>query len=116
MKRALARSFAVALVSLGWATPSRAQEPSADLANRTAAEALFSEGKERLRAGRFAEACTKLAESQQLSPGAGTLLNLADCYEKNGQTASAWTEFRASAALARTKGQTEREQTARDRA
>jgi hypothetical protein len=41
-------------------------------------------------------------------------MNLGLCYEKNGQTASAWTTYREAASLARDKGQAEREQTARD--
>jgi serine/threonine-protein kinase len=47
--------------------------------------------------------------------GVGTLLNLADCYEQNGQTASAWAEFRIAAAAASAAGQGERERIARER-
>jgi hypothetical protein len=58
------------------------------------AEALFHEGVSLLEQKRVAEACSKLQESQQLEAAPGTLLNLADCYEQNGQTASAWAAYR----------------------
>ncbi|HEX8795995.1 MAG TPA: hypothetical protein VF765_33830 [Polyangiaceae bacterium] len=57
------------------------------------ADRLFREGKAALEAGRFDEACPKLAESQRLDPGAGTLLALALCDEGRGHTATAWREF-----------------------
>jgi serine/threonine-protein kinase len=58
-----------------------------------AAQALFEEGKKALQAGDFNTACPKLAESQKLDPGAGTLFMLAICHEKAGLTASAWAEY-----------------------
>jgi hypothetical protein len=82
--------------------------------NAAAANALFDEGKRLMQAGRYAEACPKFADSQRLDPGVGTILNLAACYEKNGQTASAWSAYRAAAAAARDKGQSTREQAARE--
>jgi hypothetical protein len=51
-----------------------------------------------------------------MDAGVGTLLNLAECLEKTGRTASAWVEFRAAAAAARDAGQVDRERMARDRA
>ena len=71
--------------------------------NQAAAQALFDEGRKLMEAGKYSEACPKLESSQKLDPGAGTLMNLAACYEKNGQTASAWVTYTdaASAAAAR---------------
>ena len=74
-------------------------------ANAAAAQHLFDEAIKLMDAGSYAEACPKLARSQELAPSGGTLLNLGDCYEKNGQTASAWVSFRDAAARAATAGQ-----------
>ncbi len=87
-----------------------------DYAQRAAAQALFDQAKSLMAERRYSEACPKLAASQALDPAVGTRLNLADCLEKLGHTASAWAEFRAAAAAARAKGQTERENIARKRA
>lgn len=75
--------------------PAAAQSASA---NSVAAQTLFDEARALMKAKRFAEACKKLEASQKLDPGAGTLLNLATCYEQNGQTASAWITYKDAAA------------------
>src|SRR5258706_859613 len=82
----------------------------------SAAQALFDQSKQLVSAGRFAEACPKLEESQRLDPGMGTLFHLADCDEHIGKTASAWAAFLDVAAQARAAGQGARERIARDRA
>lgn len=69
--------------------------------NRAAAEALFNQGRELMSAGKYAQACPKFEASQELDPGLGTMLNLAECYEKTGRTASAWAEYREAIPLAR---------------
>jgi serine/threonine-protein kinase len=66
--------------------------------------------------GKFAEACPMLVESNQVDPAVGTLLYLGECYERIGQTASAWATFQAAAEAARKAAQPEREKMARDRA
>jgi hypothetical protein len=84
--------------------------------NRAAAEALFNQGRSLMTAGKFSEACPKFEASQQLDPGLGTMLNLAECYEKTGRTASAWAEYREAIPLARAAGSKARQELATERA
>ena len=81
-----------------------------------AAESLFQEARKLMDAKRFGEACPKLVASHKLAPAVGTLLNLADCYERGGQLASAWARFHEAIALAQRLGRPDREKTARERA
>ncbi len=84
--------------------------------DKATAQALFDAAKNLLKDGKYTEACPKLAESQRLDPAPGTLLNLADCYEKSGLTASAWATWLEAAAATHNAGQTDRERMARERA
>jgi hypothetical protein len=68
------------------------------------AQALFDEGRKLMESGKYADACPKLEASQKLDPGAGTLLNLARCYEKAGQTASAWVTYTDAATASAASG------------
>ncbi len=85
-------------------------------ANDAAAEGLFHEGRRLIDAGQVSEACPKFLASYKLSPAVGTLLNLADCYDRNGQTATAWVRFREAIALSQRAGRTDRERVAEGRA
>lgn len=80
------------------------------------AEALFQEGMRLVDAGKVAAGCDKLAASYRIEAGFGVLYNLADCHERIGKTATAWTEFRSAVALAHQAGQAERETKAAKRA
>ncbi len=93
------------------ATPAFAQS-----SNKAAAEALFIDGRNLMAAGKHAEACPKFEARQKLEPGLGTMLNLAQCYEATGKTASAWAQYREAIPLARAAGSREREELASERA
>jgi serine/threonine-protein kinase len=88
---------AAAAIALTWA-PIATAGPTDD--QKAAAQLLFEQGRDLVEHGNFAQACPKLAESERLDPGTGTRLWLADCYESNGQTASAWAMFKEAAASA----------------
>jgi len=103
--RALKRS-AVGVLALA-APALAAAEPSA--------EALFQEGRARMLEHRYAEACPKLEQSQELEPRLGTLLNLAVCHEELGKLASAWLEYGRAQAQAKAEGDATRERLARER-
>lgn len=83
------RLFALAALAavLGTSAEASAQDAAA-------AEALFDEGKQLAAESRWAEACPKFAASQAAEPSVGTLLNWADCLEKEGKIGSALLRFR----------------------
>lgn len=85
-------------------------------ADKAAAQTLFDEGRALVEKGEWERACPKFAESQRLDPAGGTQINLARCYEKTGQTASAWGLFMEVAAAARNAGRTRRAEEASRRA
>jgi hypothetical protein len=96
------------------AAPAEAQHTSpADVA---AAQALFEQGRALMARERPEDACPKFEESQRLDPALGTEFNLASCYEKLGKLASAYALFTEVAATARSTGQQQREEVARQRA
>jgi hypothetical protein len=83
---------------------------------KAAAEALFQQATALIEQEKFADACTKFEGSQELDPALGTMLRLADCYDRVGRTASAWALFQEAVAVASASDQPEREQIAAQRA
>jgi hypothetical protein len=108
------RSLATTLVTLGLLLG--AASASAQTGNTAAAEALFQEGRTLFQAGKFAEACPKLAESNRLDPATGTLLTLALCHEGEGKLASAWAEFTDVEGRSQREGRDDRVKIAREKA
>jgi hypothetical protein len=69
------------------AAPARAQNPAA-------AEALFEQARAAMAAGSYDIACARFRDSDRLDPAVGTRFNLADCEERRGRIATAWSLFR----------------------
>jgi len=106
-------SFLAALVAFNFApTPSFAGPAE----TRAAADALFREGRALVKQRQFAAGCAKLEASQNLDPAPGTLLALADCFEKDGRLASAWSTWNDAVVLARQRNDKRRQETAEKRA
>lgn len=79
---------ALAVMSCAFALPRVARAQPA--VNKTSqADALFDEGKALMKAGKLAEACAAFERSQRIEPKVTTLVNLANCREKNQQLATA---------------------------
>jgi serine/threonine-protein kinase len=113
MKRRLFRcTIALALASSAYTSLAGAQS----VADKAAAESLFDQGRASMQEGDFAKACGLLERSQHIDPGVGTLLYLAECYEKSGRTASAWATFREAADAATAAKEPQRARTGRERA
>jgi hypothetical protein len=89
---------------------------SAPESDKVAAETLFEDGRRLAEAGKYPEACPKFADSQKLDPSAATLLNLANCLEKIGRTATSWATFKQAGSLANAVGRSDYVATADRRA
>jgi hypothetical protein len=105
-------------VLLAFATilTARAARAGGSAGDVAAAQGLYDDARALMKAGQYAPACPKLAESDRLDRSNSTEFHLADCYEHVGRTASAWALFLQVASEAKAKGSVEGEQLARSRA
>jgi hypothetical protein len=88
---------AIALVVLALLPrPAHADEATAQIAYRQAEDLA--------KADKWAEACPLYEASYKADPQIGVLLHLAECHEKVGQNASAWSEYNDAVELAHRKG------------
>src|SRR4051794_28643756 len=94
------------LLPLPMVSGARANAPASD---RNRAQVWFDQARGIMAQGKYAVACGKLAESQRLDPGGGTLLNLAICHEKEGKLATAWEECHEARSMALRDRRSERE-------
>ena len=83
-------------------------------AENPAARSLFDAGLQLMDQNKPAEACPKFEESLRLQPSIGAELNLARCHEALGVLATAWTEYKKAASMARAAGDGQRETAALD--
>jgi hypothetical protein len=90
-----------------------ARAQTTDALDEAGAQQLFDEGRALMNKRDYARACPKFEASRRADPAAGTILNLANCYEKNGQVASAWVTFKDAAVAAHQTGRKEWEIRAR---
>jgi len=88
--------------------------PRAYADDEATARQLFKEGRALLAAGRLDEACAKFAASVQAYTSVGPLLNLGQCHEKQGKTATAFAAYHRAVALAEQAGQAKRVQAAKE--
>jgi len=100
VRAVLGSRFKLGLViaSVSLFAPGRARAQAGQ--NEAAAQALYDEARKLMEAKDYAAACPKFRESYDLAGGGGTLLNLADCYEKAGKNALAWTTFKEALVMA----------------
>lgn len=109
MTRTLTLAMALMLAA---STPAFAQGTP----DQAAAQALFDEGIRLFNAADYDAACAKLEASLKLVDAMGTRGKLAECFEKDGRTASAWAAYREVAVLAGRSGQLRRQEVANERA
>jgi hypothetical protein len=98
--RCFAPGAAAAAFAFSMLPGAMAYAQSAPESDKVAAETLFEDGRRLAEAGKYPEACPKFADSQKLDPSAATLLNLANCLEKLGRTATSWATFKQAGSLA----------------
>jgi hypothetical protein len=93
----------VASIAFLW-TALAASPAHAQAQDQATARVLFNDARDLMTQGKFAEACPKLEAASKLYSGSGVLLNLGDCYEHVGRSASAWNEFGEAASAAERAG------------
>jgi hypothetical protein len=106
MKQRLLTRAAFAYVFLGaFGFPERSWAQS----QSSVAQRLFEEARVLQSKGQIEEACARFEASEKVEPAVGTLLNLAECAERKGKTATAWQRYRQAATMAARRADAERE-------
>jgi hypothetical protein len=82
------------VIAFGLTVATFSARANAQATDAAAAEQLFVAARAAMEKGDFKTACDRFAESQRLDPAAGTLINLADCLDRQGKIASAWQRWK----------------------
>ena len=112
MKR-FACSTGIGIALLAWSLTAGAQQQQGGEGNFqavSAAKTLFDQGQKQMEEKNYAAACASFKASNEQVARVGTLLNLADCYEKAGKLASAWGAYFDAINLGRRQGRPEYEE------
>jgi hypothetical protein len=115
LRRGLFTAAFVSAHAVGGAAGAFAQPiPRTPQKSATVAEAelLFKRAATHMDAREYEAACPLLERSNALDPSSGTLLNLAECYEQRGLTASAYATFEAAREISTRTGRTDRAEVA----
>jgi len=88
----------LALALAASASPARAADPKAPGGADAQADQLFREARALLDQGRYREACRTFERSLEIQASPGTLLNLGNCYEQDGDLARALSTFERAVA------------------
>src|SRR3954471_6278553 len=83
--------------------------------DKALALSLFAQGRELIAHGDYQSAATKFEGASNLLRTYGILINLAECYEKLGRTASAWSVWLEARSVAHAARKVEDEQRAAER-
>lgn len=101
----MGRTLGTVLIAVALAMSLPARSAAADVPSHDRdpvfAESLFRSGRTAFERGDFVAACNDFTESHRLDPAVGTELNLSECEEKLGRTASAWRHLREAIELLR---------------
>ena len=109
-------ALAIVLLLLTLARESRAADPLEDFPDPAEAQHLVLEARALIGSSSYADACPKLEQSVRLVPDVDTQFELADCNERVGKLATAWTDFVTVAEKSRAASRADREKAARKRA
>jgi hypothetical protein len=97
----LRRLVLLATVSLPFAPRGALAQDAAPPDQRARAQQLFEAAMADVEKENFDAACPKFRASYEADPKASVILNLAQCYERIGKTASAWGAYKEAVVLAK---------------
>lgn len=108
-------SFAVGFAALFIPITAVAQPSPRSASDEAAADELFADAVALRTRGLWKRACAAFGASHAIAPARATLLRVAECHERFGNTASAWAAYGELAEVSKTAGDGEHLAIARDK-